>query len=95
MAHGDLLLAAISGRRGMAARGWSCQPRECSQSRSGGASWSPSSGGCPVIRGPSPRPEQLMSMTGSCGWHATQRWGLGEVVTVEVQPDNGEILALL
>jgi len=47
-----------------------------------------------VIRGPSPQPEQLTSMTGSCGWHATVP-GLGEVVTVEVQQDNSEILALL
>jgi hypothetical protein len=52
-------------------------------------------GWLPGDQGPSPLPEQLASMTKfvrpAC--HAVP--GLGEVITVEVQPDNGEILSLL
>ena len=66
------MLAASCDRRGIAVEGEVASRGSAFQSSAGAASWAPSSGGWPVIRGPLPQHQQLTSMTGPCGWHTAQ-----------------------
>ena len=79
------MLAAICDRRDIAVGGEVASRRECIQSSAGAASRSPSSGGCPVTRGPLPQQEQLTSMrSASISSIAARTWKVNRPAGVVV-----------